>query len=183
MTVVSKTSRSVPPVSSDGRHSTRASTLQRKRRKQLLIQRQQSFLDIQTTVLIATISPLDAAIRANPSTEAEENYINEQIESIAQLVHSISTKTRETALSSAVAPPYADAMAKHTLPVVEVLEQCRGALMDVEDVDAVLAGLAAYFSDIARRPDPPGLPTVRAFQRAQGEVVLRWLRERWAEPR
>lgn len=48
-----------------------------------------------------------------------------------------------------------------------------------EDVDAVLAGLAAYFLDAARRPDPPGLPTVRAFQRAQGEVVLRWLRQRW----
>ena len=47
------------------------------------------------------------------------------------------------------------------------------------DVDAVLAGLAAYFVDVARRPDPPGLPTVRAFQRAQGQVVLRWLRRRW----
>ena len=44
-----------------------------------------------------------------------------------------------------------------------------------DDVDAALAGLAAYFVDVARRPDPPGLPTVRAFQRAQGEVVLRWL--------
>ena len=52
-----------------------------------------------------------------------------------------------------------------------------------DDVDAVLAGLAAYFADIARRPDPPGLPTVRAFQRAQGEVVLRWLRQRWPEAR
>ena len=52
-----------------------------------------------------------------------------------------------------------------------------------EDVDAALSGLAAYFADVARRPDPPGLPTVRAFQRAQGEVVLRWLRQRWASPR
>ena len=51
------------------------------------------------------------------------------------------------------------------------------------DVDAALAGLAAYFVDVARRPDPPGLPTVRAFQRAQGAVVLRWLRARWAEAR
>ena len=47
-------------------------------------------------------------------------------------------------------------------------------------VGAVLAGLAGYFCDVQRRPDPPGLPTVRAFQRAQGEVVLRWLRRRWA---
>lgn len=49
-----------------------------------------------------------------------------------------------------------------------------------DDVDAVLAGLAAYFVDVARRPDPPGLPTVRAFQRAQGEVVVGWLRRRWS---
>ncbi len=48
------------------------------------------------------------------------------------------------------------------------------------DVDAVLAGLAGYFVDVARRPDPPGLPTVRAFQRAQGAVVLRWLARRWS---
>ena len=47
-------------------------------------------------------------------------------------------------------------------------------------VDAVLSGLAAYFTDVGRRPDPPGLPTVRAFQRAQGAVVLRWLRRRWS---
>jgi hypothetical protein len=47
------------------------------------------------------------------------------------------------------------------------------------EVDAVLAGLAGYFWDKVRQPDPPGLPTVRAFQLAQGEVVLRWLRERW----
>jgi len=50
-----------------------------------------------------------------------------------------------------------------------------------DDVDAVLAGLCAYFVDVARRPDPPGLPTVRAFQRAQGEVVLRWLQQRWSD--
>ena len=66
------------------------------------------------------------------------------------------------------------------------LEDLRTAwLPEVEaaDVDAVLAGLAAYFVDVARRPDPPGLPTVRAFQRAQGAVVLRWLHQRWASPR
>ena len=61
-----------------------------------------------------------------------------------------------------------DAMVDRWLPDVRV-----------EDVDAVLAGLAGYFCDVARRPDPPGLPTVRAFQRAQGAVVLRWLRWRW----
>jgi len=43
---------------------------------------------------------------------------------------------------------------------------------------AFLAGLGAYFADISRRPAPPGLPTVREFQRQQGEVVLRWLARR-----
>ncbi len=52
---------------------------------------------------------------------------------------------------------------------------------DPASVTAFLAGLAAYFLDYARRPDPPGLPTVREFQRAQGEVVLAWIgrRLRW----
>lgn len=49
-------------------------------------------------------------------------------------------------------------------------------------VDAVLSGLGAYFTDAARQPPPPGLPTVRAFQRAQGEAVVRWLRERLSDP-
>lgn len=52
---------------------------------------------------------------------------------------------------------------------------------DPDLVSAFLAGLAAYFLDSARQPAPPGLPTVRAFQLAQGEAVLDWLarRLRW----
>ena len=49
---------------------------------------------------------------------------------------------------------------------------------DPQDVTAVLAALAGFFLDDARRPDPPGLPTVRDFQRAQGVAVLGWVRER-----
>ena len=49
-----------------------------------------------------------------------------------------------------------------------------------DSVNGVLSGLAAYFTDAARQPPPPGLPTVRAFQRQQGEAVIRWLRERLA---
>jgi hypothetical protein len=66
------------------------------------------------------------------------------------------------------------------------LEELRAAwLPEVrpDDVDAVLSGLASYFADRVRQPDPPGLPTVRAFQRAQGQVVLRWLQQRWPEAR
>jgi aminoglycoside phosphotransferase (APT) family kinase protein len=50
------------------------------------------------------------------------------------------------------------------------------------EIDAVLCSLAGYFVVGALDPPPPGLPTVRAFQAAQGEVALAWLRERlgWA---
>ncbi|MDT4995279.1 MAG: hypothetical protein QOH97_5171 [Actinoplanes sp.] len=41
-----------------------------------------------------------------------------------------------------------------------------------------LAGFAGYFLDIGRLPDPPGLPTVREFQRAQGAALLPWIRAR-----
>lgn len=47
-----------------------------------------------------------------------------------------------------------------------------------EDVDVVLAALGAYFLDSARAPESPGLPGIRAYQRAQGETVLAWLLER-----
>ena len=49
-----------------------------------------------------------------------------------------------------------------------------------ESIDGVLSGFAAYFTDAARQPPPPGLPTLRPFQRQQGEVVLGWLRQRLA---
>ncbi len=49
-------------------------------------------------------------------------------------------------------------------------------------VDGVLSGLGAYFIDIARRPAPPGLPTVRAFQQQQGDAVMGWLRQRLVHP-
>ena len=49
---------------------------------------------------------------------------------------------------------------------------------DPTDVDAVLAGLAGYFLWHGTLPAPPGLPTLRAFQSAQGERALSWLRQR-----
>lgn len=45
-------------------------------------------------------------------------------------------------------------------------------------IDAVLAGLAGYFIDVARTVAPVGLPTVRAFQKQQGDAVIKWLKER-----
>ncbi|MEU7741479.1 aminoglycoside phosphotransferase family protein [Nonomuraea sp. NPDC049158] len=47
---------------------------------------------------------------------------------------------------------------------------------------AVIAAFAGYLVRQSRQPPPPGLPTVRAFQRAQGVVSLDWLKQRtgWA---
>lgn len=50
--------------------------------------------------------------------------------------------------------------------------------LDAEVATAVLAGVLGYFVDVARRPPPPGLPTLRLFQRQQGDATLAWLRRR-----
>ncbi|GAB3158795.1 hypothetical protein GCM10027290_62600 [Micromonospora sonneratiae] len=59
-----------------------------------------------------------------------------------------------------------------------LVEQTAYTGVDPADLTAVLAGFAGFFFDAARQPPPPGLPTVRAFQRAQAEAVLPWLLER-----
>jgi aminoglycoside phosphotransferase (APT) family kinase protein len=47
-----------------------------------------------------------------------------------------------------------------------------------EAITGFLASLTGFFLHVARLPDPPGLPTVRAFQQAQGDATLSWLRRR-----
>ncbi len=56
----------------------------------------------------------------------------------------------------------------------------RGA--DPDAVSTVVAALAGLFTCLSRQPDPPGLPTLRAFQAAQAVTSLDWLKERtgWA---
>ncbi|MFS0696542.1 phosphotransferase [Streptomyces nitrosporeus] len=49
---------------------------------------------------------------------------------------------------------------------------------DPDDVTSVLIALAGYFLHQSVQAPPPGLPTVRGFQRAQGEAALNWVRER-----
>jgi hypothetical protein len=60
--------------------------------------------------------------------------------------------------------------------VVRALDPFRG--VDQRAVDLVLVGLTGYFTHRGCQPDPVGLPTVRPFQRAQGEVSRRWLADR-----
>jgi aminoglycoside phosphotransferase (APT) family kinase protein len=57
-----------------------------------------------------------------------------------------------------------------------------GRAADPDAVTVLVATIAGYFHLQSLLPPPPGLPTVRGFQAAQGEVALRWLRERtgWA---
>jgi len=47
-----------------------------------------------------------------------------------------------------------------------------------ESIDAFVAMMSGYFTYQGMQPDPPGLPTVRAFQRAQGEIARDWLKQR-----
>ncbi|MFH6690354.1 MULTISPECIES: hypothetical protein [Cellulosimicrobium] len=44
-----------------------------------------------------------------------------------------------------------------------------------------LAALTGYFLKSSLDPAPPGIPHLRAFQRAQAEVGVAWLRHRLGE--
>jgi hypothetical protein len=49
---------------------------------------------------------------------------------------------------------------------------------DPDDITGCVAGLAGMFTDRARLPAPPGLPTLRRFQQDQADVMIPWLRSR-----
>jgi aminoglycoside phosphotransferase (APT) family kinase protein len=53
---------------------------------------------------------------------------------------------------------------------------------DPEAVTTALAAWTGYLLEGSRRPPPPGLPTLRAFQLGQGLVALDWLRRRTGWP-
>jgi aminoglycoside phosphotransferase (APT) family kinase protein len=64
-------------------------------------------------------------------------------------------------------------------PAEEVFARYRlGAQADQDAVNYALASLAGYFTRQSLLPPPPGLPTLRAFQAAQGTVARRWLAQR-----
>lgn len=58
----------------------------------------------------------------------------------------------------------------------ELLARSRaGRNLSRESLAAVVCALAGYFTERSLQPPPPGLPTIRQFQAAQGEVTRRWL--------
>jgi len=50
-----------------------------------------------------------------------------------------------------------------------------GRAVSRDALAAFVCALAGYFTERSLRPAPPGLPTVRRFQAAQGEVARLWL--------
>jgi hypothetical protein len=61
----------------------------------------------------------------------------------------------------------------------EVFEQHPvGRSADPDSVSAFVASIAGYFTRMSLMPPPPGLPTVRLFQAAQGRVARRWIAQR-----
>lgn len=49
---------------------------------------------------------------------------------------------------------------------------------DPDAVDTALAGMTQFFLARSREPVPPLLPTIRQFQRTQGEITAAWLASR-----
>lgn len=64
--------------------------------------------------------------------------------------------------------------------VIALHPACRAA--DADAVTAVIVAIAGYFTHGSLQPPPLGLPTLRAFQAAQGKVAREWLARRtgWA---
>ena len=69
-----------------------------------------------------------------------------------------------------------------TDPDALLLRTAAGRAAPPPAVDAVLAAFCGRMEDHARRPPPPALPGVRAFQAAQARVGQAWLQQRtgWA---
>lgn len=65
-------------------------------------------------------------------------------------------------------PPPEDLMGRHP----------RASGADPDAVSAVVCALTGYFISRSLQPPPPGLPTLRRFQAAQGRVARAWLDRR-----
>lgn len=90
--------------------------------------------------------------------------------------------------SACLAAPWFDLVAMapsvwmHSGPEVsrEITEHPLIRDSDPAAVTVLLIALAGFFLQQGRQPAPPGLPTLRAFQLAQGDAALEWLRQRCA---
>jgi hypothetical protein len=58
----------------------------------------------------------------------------------------------------------------------------RSRSVDDDAVTAIVAAIAGYFTRAAMQPPAPGIPTLRSFQGAQGEVARAWLLTRTGLP-
>ena len=65
-------------------------------------------------------------------------------------------------------PPPEEAISRHFA--------CQAA--ESEAISAAVVAIAGYFTHQAVQPPPPGLPTLRAFQDAQGVVAREWIAQR-----
>jgi len=75
---------------------------------------------------------------------------------------------------------FAPSVAMQGGPAPEALLRRFGPAADADPdaVDAVIAAIAGFFTLGSLLPDPPGLPTLRAFQAAQGAIARSWLAQR-----
>jgi predicted nuclease with TOPRIM domain len=87
-----------------------------------------NYLEDQTALLVQSIQPLVNMIRSSPvSSPADEHQIYEYIQDIAAAVEDTGTRTYD-----AVEKLGNPALRKHALPVVQVLDECRVALVGVD---------------------------------------------------
>ncbi len=75
---------------------------------------------------------------------------------------------------------FAPSVAMQGGPAPEVLLRrfTPAAGADPDAIDVVIAAIAGFFTLGSLLPNPPGLPTLRAFQAAQGAIARTWLAQR-----
>ncbi|PVH93289.1 cell polarity protein-like protein [Periconia macrospinosa] len=87
-----------------------------------------NYLEDQTALLVQSIQPLVNLIRSTPNpTAADEQQINEYIQDISHAVQDTANRTYD-----AIKDLNNPALKKHVTPVVEVLEECRGSMLEVD---------------------------------------------------